>query len=49
MIGFIVGESISIVVFPCVCGFAMAGLGEQRVYREFCFNLGKPLQKRTKR
>jgi hypothetical protein len=39
VVGFIVGESISIVVFPRVCGFVKAGLREQQVCIKFCFKL----------
>jgi hypothetical protein len=39
LVGFIVGERISIVVFRWVCGFAMADLTEQRVCIKFCFKL----------
>lgn len=45
VVGFIVGERISIVVFPWVCGFAMADLREQRVCIKFCFKLGKTAAK----
>jgi hypothetical protein len=41
MVGFIVGEYISIVVFLCVCGFGMADLREQGVHITFCFKLWK--------
>jgi hypothetical protein len=41
VIGFIVGEPISIVVFSGVCGFAMTNLREQCVHINFCFKLGK--------
>jgi hypothetical protein len=41
VVGVIVGERISIDVFPWVCGFAMTGLREQRVCIKFCFKLGK--------
>jgi hypothetical protein len=41
VVGFIVGERISIVVLARVCGFAMADLGEQRACIKFCFKLGK--------
>jgi hypothetical protein len=40
-VGFIISECISIVVFPWVCGFAMADLREHRVCIKFCFKLGK--------
>jgi hypothetical protein len=40
VVGFIVGECISI-VFPWLCGFAMADLREQRVLIKFCFRLWK--------
>jgi hypothetical protein len=41
VVGFIVGERISIVVFPRVCGFAMAVMREPRVCIKFSFKLGK--------
>jgi hypothetical protein len=41
MVGFTVGEHISIVVFPRVCRFEMVDLGQQRVCIKFCFKLGK--------
>jgi hypothetical protein len=41
VIGFIVGESICIVVFPRVCSFAMTDLRPQRVCKRFCFKLGE--------
>jgi hypothetical protein len=41
VIGYIVGESISIVMFPRICCFAMADLREQHVCIKFCFKLGK--------
>jgi hypothetical protein len=41
VVGLIVGERISIYVFPWVCGLAMADLSEQRVCINFCLKLGK--------
>jgi hypothetical protein len=41
VVGFIVGEHISTVVFLRVCGFATADLREQRVGIKFCFKLKK--------
>jgi hypothetical protein len=37
VVEFVVGECISIIVFPQVCGFAMADLRQQRVFIKFCF------------
>jgi hypothetical protein len=41
VVGFIVGERISIVVFWWASGFAMADLREHRVCTKLCFKLGK--------
>jgi hypothetical protein len=41
VVGFIVGERTSIVVFPCICGFAMADWESRVSVKCFVLNLGK--------